>query len=236
MRPTRLEPLSAEAERLLATERTLFPESRERRERAMARARAALRETHAAPLIGFWRWRVPVLVLGTVAVALGAAATVGKNALLPPEELSNVASSASGSSDAREVVVPAPVPAEEAPRPEPERAAPPALGSPGDSSAPQRRTSNAPVSDSSAVELRLLQRARAAVARREFSTALEAILEHQRRFASGRLVEEREALRIKALAGVGRSDEAQRAAARFREHFPRSVLAPRVEETARPEP
>jgi hypothetical protein len=50
------------------------------------------------------------------------------------------------------------------------------------------------------------------------------IAEHARRFKDGRLTEEREALRVKSLAGLGRSDEARRAAAAFRARFPRSVL------------
>ena len=52
--------------------------------------------------------------------------------------------------------------------------------------------------------------------------------EHARLFKDGRLAEEREALRVKALAGLGRSEEARRAAAAFRARFPRSVLLPAV--------
>jgi TolA-binding protein len=99
-----------------------------------------------------------------------------------------------------------------------------------------RQASAADVNDADALELALLQQARGAVARGEFSTALDALLTHQRRFPAGRLREEREALRIKALAGLGRNDEAQRAAERFRERFPRSVLSDRIEETVRPRP
>ena len=40
--------------------------------------------------------------------------------------------------------------------------------------------------------------------------------------------EEREALHVKALAGLGRRDEARRAAAAFEDRFPRSVLLPAV--------
>jgi hypothetical protein len=50
------------------------------------------------------------------------------------------------------------------------------------------------------------------------------IAEHARKFKDGRLSEEREALRVKALAGLGRSGEARRAANSFRARFPRSVL------------
>ena len=77
-------------------------------------------------------------------------------------------------------------------------------------------------------ELRLLRQARAAVARTDFAAALPPLTEHARRFKDGRLAEEREALRVKALAGLGRTDEARRAAAAFKARFPRSVLLPIV--------
>jgi hypothetical protein len=78
--------------------------------------------------------------------------------------------------------------------------------------------------DAARAELRLLRQARAAVARDDYAGAMPPIGEHARRFKDGRLAEEREALRVKALAGLGRTDEAQRVAAAFRARFPRSVL------------
>jgi hypothetical protein len=83
-------------------------------------------------------------------------------------------------------------------------------------------------------ELRLLRQARAAVAREDYAAALPPIAEHARRFKGGRLAEEREALRVKALVGVGRIDEAQRAAADFRLRFARSVLLSVVSELSPP--
>jgi hypothetical protein len=77
-------------------------------------------------------------------------------------------------------------------------------------------------------ELRLLRQARAAVGREDFAAALAPLAELSRRFRDGRLAEEREALRVKALAGLGRTDEARRAAAAFEARFPRSVLLPAV--------
>jgi len=68
------------------------------------------------------------------------------------------------------------------------------------------------------------------VASHDFNTALSAIAEHQRLFPSGRLAEEREALRVKALLGLGRTAEAQRAGATFRSRFPKSALLGRIEE------
>ena len=73
-------------------------------------------------------------------------------------------------------------------------------------------------------ELHLLRAARQDVTRGDFARALAVIGEHARRFRNGSLVEEREALRVKALAGLGRRDDAQRAAAQFRARFPHSVF------------
>ena len=86
--------------------------------------------------------------------------------------------------------------------------------------------------DAARAELRLLRQARAAVAREDHAAALPLIAEHLRRFKNGRLAEEREALRVKALAGAGRIDEAQLAAAAFRVRFSRSVLLPVVSQLA----
>ena len=85
-------------------------------------------------------------------------------------------------------------------------------------------------------ELRLLREARAAVASEDFAAALVCIGEHERRFKAGRLVEEREALRVKALAGLGRTEQARRAALAFEGRFPRSVLLPAVSRMLASEP
>lgn len=82
--------------------------------------------------------------------------------------------------------------------------------------------------DAAREELRLLQEARAAVARGDFEAALVPLTEDARRFKHGRLVEEREALRVRALAGLDRRREARRAAAAFETRFPRSPLLPAV--------
>jgi hypothetical protein len=88
----------------------------------------------------------------------------------------------------------------------------------------------APVAPSRAAlareELQLLQRARRAMAGRDFAAALAPLAEHARRFKDGRLAEEREALRVKALAGLGRTREARRVLTTFEARFPRSPLVP----------
>jgi len=80
--------------------------------------------------------------------------------------------------------------------------------------------------DTYAAELDLLTRAQTAFARGEFTTALERIAEHERRFSSPRMAEEREALRVSSLLGAGRASEARRASAAFSVRFPRSVILP----------
>jgi hypothetical protein len=88
----------------------------------------------------------------------------------------------------------------------------------------------------SIAELRLLQRARDVMDRGDFGAALRPINEHARRFPNGWLSEEREALRVKALAEIGRNEEARRAASAFRARFPRSVLLPAVSQMSSSEP
>lgn len=73
-------------------------------------------------------------------------------------------------------------------------------------------------------ELRLLRTARQDVTRGDYAGALAVIGQHRRRFENGTLVEEREALRVKSLAGIGRLKEAQTAALAFRARFPHSVF------------
>lgn len=83
-------------------------------------------------------------------------------------------------------------------------------------------------------ELHLVERARAAVARGDFAAAMIPLAEHARRFRDGRLAEEREALRVTALAELGRNAEARRAIAAFERRFPRSPLLAAVRRTADP--
>ena len=83
-------------------------------------------------------------------------------------------------------------------------------------------------------ELQLLLSVREDVTHGDFAGALSVIAEHERRFRNGGLVEEREALRVKSLAGLGRHADAQRAALRFHELFPNSVLLSTFERMTEP--
>jgi hypothetical protein len=81
-----------------------------------------------------------------------------------------------------------------------------------------------PLARQYALELAVLEPARSAVARGDYAGALAAVTQHQREFPSGLLAEERSALRVRALWGMGRIAEADAAAAAFRQRYPRSAL------------
>jgi len=207
-------PVSPEVRALLDQERVLPPVSASQRARATARARAAL----ASPVVATAgpsgaasrpRWVAAAAAALVISAAVGAAAYEIRSRLAPAPVTRRAGDSAP-------VVVHAPAvsaPAVALPEPPPA----PAVSAPASS-----------LADAARAELHLLRQARAAVARGDFAAALPPIAEHTRRFKNGRLVEEREALRVKALGGLGRTGEARRAAAAFRARFPRSVLLPAV--------
>jgi hypothetical protein len=78
-------------------------------------------------------------------------------------------------------------------------------------------------------ERQLLDVARHALDREDGAATLAAVAEHQRRYPAGVLVQEREAMAVRALVLLGRTDEAQARASRFRSRFPNSVLLPAIE-------
>ena len=210
-------PVSPEVRALLEQERILPAVSPSQRARAMARARASMASPGVwaavpSPAASRTRWAAAAAAALVVSAAVGAAAYEIHSHFTPAP----VARRAVALAPRGVVSVPAPpAPAVTVPdRP----AVPVTTGAPAGLSA----------TDAARAELHLLRQARAAVARGDFATALSTIAEHSHRFKNGRLVEEREALRVKALAGVGRTAEARHAAVAFRARFPRSVLLPSV--------
>jgi hypothetical protein len=218
------DPLSPELRSLIERERLLPSVPAPQRARAMARARAALAAggasatapTRARP---GKRWAAAAAAL-LASAAIGAAAYEIRARLAQPPHVAPPApppapvvasATAAPTTEIKAVAEP--------PAPEPQVVAP-ALSR----------------ADAARAELRLLRAARAAVARRDFAGALAPIAEHTRKFKNGRLAEEREALRVKALSGLGRTEEARRAAAAFRARFPRSVLLPAVSRMPASEP
>jgi hypothetical protein len=85
--------------------------------------------------------------------------------------------------------------------------------------------------DDLAAERAILDGARQALEREDGDAALSATADHQRRFPGGLLVQEREAMAIRALAMLGRMSEARARAERFRTHYPDSLLLPALEST-----
>ncbi len=83
-------------------------------------------------------------------------------------------------------------------------------------------------------ERTLLEVARTALARDDTAGALQALRAHEARYASGRLVEEREALVVVALVHAGRRGEAEARAREFRARWPDSLLLPSVDAALAP--
>lgn len=83
-------------------------------------------------------------------------------------------------------------------------------------------------------ERRLIDAARAALARGAWDAALASVRTHATRYPRGALVEEREAARVQALAGAGRSDEANARAREFRDRFPDSLQRGAVQRATQP--
>ena len=219
---------------LLASERTIAAQPDDLRWRALLRARAAMA---AAPVVegptkdgatkntatkngpikdgatgvGPWRWAFAALGVLVVATLATAGVRLRRDAAAPPTSTPPRAAPR----------IAAPEPALTTFEPE---AAPPAQRAP----APSRRALTP--GRGYALELALLQPARAALAREDYAATLAATAEHERRFPAGQLTEERDALRVLALAGERRVAEAARAARAFRARFPRSLLLNRVED------
>jgi hypothetical protein len=219
--------LEPELEALLAhrpIDRRVPPEVRAR---ALARARAVVAAGGVLPVAspapgpapaisaprGRRRFRIALAAsLAIACSAVGAVAALhGRRVQAPPETLPKSAPPMPSAP----VTMVGPAPAALAPPAEP-------------SAAPSRSARSTTREDPFTAELELLQRAHAAYTRRDFSVALTLVGEHARRYPKGHLAEQREALRVRSLAGAGRTDEAHRAAAAFALQFPRSVLLSRM--------
>lgn len=198
------------------------------RARLLARARATVAASNVAPApmpATPSRWRgLRVALAAAVLLSLGAAgamAALHARAARAPEILPT----SIRSSTAFAVRRPAPEPSAVAPIPTP------AL-QPVSSTNSRRPSRSVFAQESYTAELETLQRAQSRYASRDYSDALVLIAEHARRFPNGRLAEEREALRVRSLAGAGRADETRRAFTAFAKRFPHSALLPRLQEAA----
>jgi hypothetical protein len=97
------------------------------------------------------------------------------------------------------------------------------------SPAPRATASAEPDNRSLAGERALLDVARTALANGDSAKALSAVLRHERTYPNGLLVEEREAIAVKALVAAGRADEARARGARYVKRFPSGLMRPAVE-------
>lgn len=79
-------------------------------------------------------------------------------------------------------------------------------------------------------ELAILEQAQQAASRDDHAAVLAITRDHEVHYPKGRLSEEREALRVRAMIGLGRLGEARQTAARFHRSFPRSVLLSRLDD------
>jgi hypothetical protein len=201
------------------------------RARALARAREALRDAPTAtqiPRVGPTRVRWPLYAAAAgIALIAGVAAAfqiVERSGSTPPTGKGTLRGTA------QPTVLPPSVEPALAPSKEAETTG--LTSAAGSVKAPvlSRRTVLAGKREGGHEELQLLSRARQSDARGDCAEVLARVAEHERRYPAGRLSEEREVLRVKALVGLGRGSEARHAATKFRRQFPRSVLLPKIED------
>ncbi|HEX2671204.1 MAG TPA: hypothetical protein VHM25_10060 [Polyangiaceae bacterium] len=114
------------------------------------------------------------------------------------------------------------------------RAVPPLAAAPPSSARSTALPNSSVASDRSASlaeQQALLDVARAAFARSDYSATLRTLTTHSARFPKSVLAEERDALQIKALAASGRVQEARSLASRFQARHPQSLLLPSIKDS-----
>jgi len=86
-------------------------------------------------------------------------------------------------------------------------------------------------------ERALLEVARTAFGRSDSAATIAALEKQNRReFPNGKLAEEREALMVEALVEAGRNGEAKARGAEFKKSYPKSILAPAVNDALKSTP
>jgi hypothetical protein len=230
-------PLSETARELIADERQRPPEDEAVKQRLLERAReamapdrpsgVALRQVGSSWPAARRAPRTMLLIAAALGVAGLAAAGAGLYRLTAAAETPAAMSApvvAPKAPAETPVAPPAPVtppPRAAAPVPEPPRAA------------PATEAAQATSVQQYAVELGVLEPARSSIGRGDYAGAMAAIARHQREYPRGQLAEEREALRVRALWGMGQKADAESAAAAFRKRYPRSVLLSWMREPAK---
>ncbi|HEX2669589.1 MAG TPA: hypothetical protein VHM25_01895 [Polyangiaceae bacterium] len=217
---------AAQLQELIEQAKVVRPVSPAARVRVLKRAQSSilspstlLAAGESAPVRGHWRraWLVAVASATLLAAAAAAAVAlhVGKDSAVSGRA-PLVASAALNPTPPVSSAMPELAPVSPAPSVVQPTAKQPA------------RAPQSSAQESYAAELELLRRAHAAYGSGDFANALRLLAVHARRFPNGRLSEEREALRVRALSSSGQSDSARRAAHAFAARFPRSVLLSRT--------
>ena len=237
-------PLSPDIQTLLDHERVISPQPAEMRARALERARTSL--AHIVPPMPtpprLLRTQ-PFVAAGLALVMVGAAGTALYELVMRGSHKGPSPATLVIPGPVAETARMKPVPAANAQDETADNSLKPAATAatapmPGRERAARPRPLARTASDEGdfGIERKLLQQARDSLVEGQFADALVPIAEHDRRFSTGRLVEEREALRVRALSGLGRTEDAHRAASEFRTRFPRSVLLPRMSEPVQAAP
>jgi hypothetical protein len=221
-----------EVEAMLAHERSIVPQVAIVRARALSRARAALWECDWALLPAPGRPR-RLFVAAAASVALLASAAAAYQLTRAPSPEPERGARTPQSMWYAQAVPPSATAEPAAPSAEKlaSARAPASAGTlPTKTSGVGLQASQPGQEDGGFGELRMLERAQKSDARRDFAAVLSVTTDIERRYPAGRLREERDALRLRALVGLGRGSEARLLATRFRHDFPRSVLLPKLDE------
>ncbi|HEY3806916.1 MAG TPA: hypothetical protein VGL61_30140 [Kofleriaceae bacterium] len=214
-----LEPLPDELQRLFDSERVApaaHPSAR-------AGIRAKLAATVGKATLGHAAVGAGLGITGKtiVALAITVAVAAGGGVALVERHHAPIHTQAP---PARLVVAPAPMPAPPpAPASVPDIVQPPAPPAPPAPLAIAHRAVAPTPPAPRLAEPALLRDAWAAVSAQQFARALELVHEDERANPTGPLTEEREALRVVALAKLGRLDDARAAASAFAARYPNSV-------------
>jgi hypothetical protein len=228
----RLPSLPSATRALLRQERVLPAADPALRRRVLERARGSLKERPSgvglrlgdakSPPRPSSRWAQSLLLVAAGLALVGLAAAGMKLYQLDAPAGSSE-KSALPKPPAQEDAAPSPVHAPAFPSDSTPRAAVDPVEAPRPATAPGE-PARAPGVSTYALELQLLEPARKSIAQGELGAALAAIARHQREYPRGQLAEEREALRVRALWGMGARAEAESAAAVFRKRYPHSGL------------
>ncbi len=168
-------------------------------------------------------------VLATVAFALGAGSGIGvytwaQDSRPPPPAVTAPAPEPQPAPQPNPVVTPLPVAQADADTKLTPPPAPPAVPTPKRIAVNRDR--------SLAAERAAIEQARTALSRGDAAGALVSLRRHRKRFARGRLSEERDALFVQALVRAGRPGQARRHATRFKKRYPKSLFGPVVDAAA----